>query len=801
MVDSTEPATNRFIDQNFLVIWLNSNIDESDDRYHNTLTRLKQIADKTHVFTDVDMCVSFLTDVIHEKVFMVISTNFSSQLVALIHDVAQLYYIYILSGNTVEEEYRLHEFKKVGKVSNSIESICELLKKDIRKCGYDINSISIVSPDKCSTKNLRELPPSFMYSQILTEILFDIGNSQTDMVDLINFWYQQYFDNESQLKTIDEFEKKYRPDLAIRWYSRENFVYSILNQALRTLDVEVIIKMGFFLRDLHQQIKQLYEEQSMHRVQQTVYRGQVIHNDEFKKLRKSQGGLLSFNNFLSTSINPDVSRIYCPIPRQDHTTTPVLFTIEIDPTSTCAPFALLKNESNFSDEQEILFSMHSVFRIGEMIYNKEEDFWKVELTLTSDNDEELTELTKYIRNEIQGGTGWHRLGQLLIQIGSFDKAEEIFQILIQQTSKHDIMTLARLNNQLGFIKHQKGDLQAALKFYYEKLAIDNKYNLSSQSDRAVTYNNIASINMNIGNNEKALEFYRKTLEMEKNCLPPDSPDLAITYNNIGIVYKHMGNYREALELYQKTIECQKSLPSNHPDLARTYNNIAVLHYELGEYPKSLEFHEKTLEIEQKSLAPSHMNLATTYCSMGAVYKKMNQYPKALTFYQNTLKIYQKSLPLDHPNFAVVYSNIGTLHLSNKEYSKALESYDEALKIEEKSFHASPPQLAITYNNIAAVYIEQKNFQRALQFYEKALVITKKYLPSDHKDLGLLYNNIGVVYYYLEEDSRALSFFKDALRIYQYSLSDDHELVKDCKENIDRIQTEVTKSDVKSCQIQ
>jgi tetratricopeptide (TPR) repeat protein len=379
--------------------------------------------------------------------------------------------------------------------------------------------------------------------------------------------------------------------------------------------------MGFFLRDLHQQINQLYSEQSMNRVRQNVYRGQGMHNDEFAKLRNSQGGLLSFNSFLSTSTDPDVSRIFCPTARQDPNTTPVLFTIEIDPTSTCAPFALLKDESNFSEEQEILFSMHSVFRIGEVIYNKEENFWQVKLTLTSDNDEELTKLTKYIRNEIQGGTGWHRLGQLLIQIGSYDKAEEIYQILIQQTPKHDIITLAHLNNQLGFIKHQKGDLQAALKFYYEKLAIENKYNLSSQSDLAVTYNNIASINLNIGNYSKALEFYQKTLEMEQKCLPPDSPDLAITYNNIGIVYKNMGNYKEALKLYQKTLECQKSLPSNHPDLARTYNNIAVLHYQLGEYSKSLEFHEKTLEIEQKSLAPNHMNLATTYCSMGAVYKK------------------------------------------------------------------------------------------------------------------------------------------------------------------------------------
>lgn len=54
------------------------------------------------------------------------------------------------------------------------------------------------------------------------------------------------------------------------------FVYSILNQALRHLDIDVIITMGFYLRDLDAQIKQLHKKQSVNRVHQTVYRGQVM---------------------------------------------------------------------------------------------------------------------------------------------------------------------------------------------------------------------------------------------------------------------------------------------------------------------------------------------------------------------------------------------------------------------------------------------------------------------------------------------------------------------------------------------
>ena len=287
----------RTIDKNLVIIWLKSNINDS---YSNTLTRLQQIADQTYVFTDIDTCVDFITDNMDEKIFLILSTKSSPQLLPLIHSIKQLYHIYIHSNNAVEE-LGPHDFSKVMKVSNSMELICDLLQKDIRMCIDDMNSISIVSRDQCSTKNLRELPPSFMYTQILAEILFDIADTQNDMENLIHFWYQEYVNNESQLKNIHDFQSGYRSDLAISWYSRENFVYSILNQALRTLDANVLIKMGFFLHDLHRQIKQLHDQQSIDRIQQTVYRGQGMHTDEFDKLRNSPGGLLSFNNFLSTS--------------------------------------------------------------------------------------------------------------------------------------------------------------------------------------------------------------------------------------------------------------------------------------------------------------------------------------------------------------------------------------------------------------------------------------------------------------------------------------------------------------------
>jgi hypothetical protein len=48
--------------------------------------------------------------------------------------------------------------------------------------------------------------------------------------------------------------------------------------------------------------------------------------------------------------------------------------------------------------------MHSVFRIG-IINRIDEEFWQVNLTLTTDNDQELTMVTQCIEKDISGRTG------------------------------------------------------------------------------------------------------------------------------------------------------------------------------------------------------------------------------------------------------------------------------------------------------------------------------------------------------------------------------------------------------------
>ncbi|CAF1414902.1 unnamed protein product, partial [Rotaria sp. Silwood1] len=195
----------------------------------------------------------------------------------------------------------------------------------------------------------------------------------------------------------------------------------MLNRALRTVEIDLIIKMAFFVDSLHRNIEQLHLEQSNHHELQSfiVYRGQGIANNEFENMKKSQGSLLSFNNFLSTSTDRQVSFLFADAARYNPDLTGILFQMIIDRSISPAPFARIDDVSYYQNsEHEILFSMHTVFRIDEIKPIEEDNrLWQVKLHLTSDSDPQLKTLTEQIRKEtFEELPGWYRLSQLLIKL-------------------------------------------------------------------------------------------------------------------------------------------------------------------------------------------------------------------------------------------------------------------------------------------------------------------------------------------------------------------------------------------------
>ncbi|CAM4881542.1 unnamed protein product [Rotaria socialis] len=186
---------------------------------------------------------------------------------------------------------------------HQIKSICKRLTKATRSCDHDAIPMSFVpkrsTPDTASKEqNLDQLPPTYMYSVIFKDIILEIDDDdKKSMNTFVNFCQQQKV-SETE---INDLKRKYHHKSPVWWYTKPMFLYGMLNRALRMLDMEGMTKLGFFIRSLHLQLEQLHQEQSVNfQTAFNVYRGQGMSKEDFQNLSDSKGGLLSFNNFLST---------------------------------------------------------------------------------------------------------------------------------------------------------------------------------------------------------------------------------------------------------------------------------------------------------------------------------------------------------------------------------------------------------------------------------------------------------------------------------------------------------------------
>jgi tetratricopeptide (TPR) repeat protein len=514
-------------------VWLDNSIDTHNKECQATITELRRVVNDIKTFTDSDQCVQFIEDINNNKAWMIISGSLGQHIVPRVHDMPQVDAIFIFCGDKKRHEQWAKQWPKIKGVFTEISSICEALKQEGQQNSAAISLVA--TNENVAHQNLDQLDPSFMYTLILKEILLTIEFKQEHIQEFADYCREQFADNDHELNNIKNFEREYRKNTPVWWYTSECFLYRMVNSALRRTDVNIIIKMGFFIADLHRHIEQLHSEQfGGHHFDKIfkVYRGQSMSKEAFEELRKTQGGLMSFNNFLSTSKDRQNSHEFANQAKKNPDLVGVLFVMTIDPSQSTVPFADISSDNYYHSNDEILFSMHTVFRIRDIKpLDTNNNLFEVKLTLTNDTDKNLCMLGNRIREETSASTnGWYRLSRLLLEMGKIDEAQEMNNVLLEQTSNDT----------------EKGDI-------YEQLGM-GKYNQ--------------------GKFEEAITSYEKALEIRQKTLPPNHPDLASSYNNIGLVYEKMEKYSKAISYYEKAIQIQqRALPPNDAELQKWRKNL------------------------------------------------------------------------------------------------------------------------------------------------------------------------------------------------------------------------------------
>lgn len=104
---------------------------------------------------------------------------------------------------------------------------------------------------------------------------------------------EYYHGNSRVLEDIDSFEKDCHPDRCIWWYTKDTFVYRLINKALRTEDTEQLYLFRYFIVDLSEQLAKEYlkirngDDEKIY-----LYRGVTMHRKEMENLKENVENLL-----------------------------------------------------------------------------------------------------------------------------------------------------------------------------------------------------------------------------------------------------------------------------------------------------------------------------------------------------------------------------------------------------------------------------------------------------------------------------------------------------------------------------
>jgi hypothetical protein len=263
----------------------------------------------------------------------------------------------------------------------------------------DFDKRSIFSPhaDQIFIRNLSKENKQFIAFQLLVDLILRLEQNNYAKQELIEFCRSRCDDNSAQLKNINDFEENYRSEDAAKWFTKTGFLYRLLNESLRIETIDFIIKMRYFIHDLHNQLAELQTSfiQSLNgKKNLTLYRGQPMKMNQLDEIKENRDGLISMNSFLSATQDENVAIVFSG---NGTTTNPdevsVIYEMLIDTDIRSTPYA--KIESIYPDEQEILFSIGSVFRIGNVdeLRNK---VYRVKLTMVHEEDQLWNKLTEHL---------------------------------------------------------------------------------------------------------------------------------------------------------------------------------------------------------------------------------------------------------------------------------------------------------------------------------------------------------------------------------------------------------------------
>ena len=349
--------------ENITLIWYDFKTND-DENLDVTLTKesLREINNFVRFFDEHNTCLDYIKTISTEKVFLIISGRLCISDLNLLHALVQIESIFVFCMQREKYVSLMDQFDKIVGIYTDQNELTTSIKETIQLC--ELNSAKF-SFSKLPQKNMRNLGcecGSFVFFQLFKEVIHHMPHTNEAKSDMIIQCKKDYLGNNSALEDIEKFELEYTANDAIKWYTKDLFVYRIINKILRTENIDAFFAYRFFINDLckqllisHKQFKKKYKSEQL-----TVYRGIKLSSEELQMMNDNIGNLFSMNGFMSCSQTREVAVNFALKGTTRHRCQSVLFVIDVNMNQADKIiFADVTQHSSY-DENEILFDIGKI---------------------------------------------------------------------------------------------------------------------------------------------------------------------------------------------------------------------------------------------------------------------------------------------------------------------------------------------------------------------------------------------------------------------------------------------------------
>jgi tetratricopeptide (TPR) repeat protein len=336
------------------------------------------------------------------------------------------------------------------------------------------------------------------------------------------------------------------------------FFFRSVGQVFRSEDIERIFKFRRFIIDLH---RKLHDIAPNHKPKEkTLYRGKKLRSIVLQQLEDNIGALMSINGFLSTTKNRAMAiHWFAGAGANRDDCKSVLFKLSIDETMITRPFADISSISQFQQEEEVLFTIGSVWQIDDVsLDTNDNSLWIVKLKSCKELNSKLAQFLERLPSD----NTFLALGDVLRELGQHTKAKNFYNKMLNESNLKDEVR-GTLHYKIAMINiAHNGHYEALINLHHaEKLISSVKTNTEPSLSKPLNDHPASTLRLRIlyhkgllyektDDYKNALSCFTEALLVEET----NPVERAMVHNSLGLLLSNESNYIDALRHLKEAVE-------------------------------------------------------------------------------------------------------------------------------------------------------------------------------------------------------------------------------------------------------